>query len=281
MVHRPDESPESLWRLPEPPRRIRLRRWSVLADFAPRAFFSALFGGAASLVLFLAILASATYLFGIDIPGKILDVKFEQASGKRTHDQYRVTYQFRAGDEPVTRQTFIDAGQVPALPFELKTGAPAPVRLLRLLPRISSDLATPKDPLWGLLLFLLFAVGWATFGCFVPYACWRDVWLQWRLVKYGREAHERIGDLQVRKGSKTGPRLDITFSYPCGVATMSVPAYWHDGSRHSGSGLSGFAPCILRGMARPIVQVGDPVTVLYDPSHTSRATVYEFSFFRC
>lgn len=280
MADNQRDASATLCRLPEPPRKVRLRRWSVLPDLWARAFFSIFFGAGALLVLIAALLSAGRYFWGVEVPGQIVDVQFEAAAGKRSTDRYRVNYRFRAGRDSIPGTTEIEVSQVPAMPFELKPGAPVAVRVLPWLPRYSSTPAAEEVPFWGLFLFLLFAAGFDAFACVVQYGLWRDVVRQWRLMKYGREAHERIGDLRTKTGSKGGCWLDITFSYPCGVATMKIPAYWHNGARRGDGGVCGFAPSILRGTPNPLVQIGDPITVLYDPARSSRAIVCDFSMFR-
>ena len=253
-----NSGPETGFRLPPPPRRVRLSRWSVLGELAWRGFFSVTFGAAALLLLFAVLLSAATFCWGDEVPGQITDAEFEPARGKY-RARYSIHYEFTAGREVVQGQAYIDADQVSALPFELKSGADVEVRVLPWAPALSSTLAVQAPSFWVLLVFLLFFVFFDGCVCFLQYGLWSDILAHWRLVKYGKEAHERIAGVQVKQGSKGSWWYEITFSYPAGVASMIVPRI---------------------GSADREVQVGEPITVLYDPARNSRAIAYDFSYFR-
>jgi hypothetical protein len=248
-----------------------------MGEFLWLGFFSVLFGTGAIVVSLAAFISTALYFWGIDLPGQIVSVQFE---GAPASGRYRIDYQFRVGNKPVTGQTLINADRGASLPFELKMGAHVQVRVLSILPGMSSTLE-PNKSTWGLLLFLLFAGCFDAFTSFLQYAFWHEILLQRLLVKYGQESHEKIGDIQIRTGSRMSKWLEITFSYPCGVATMTVPAYGLKAGDDCTDGTTCYAPAITHGMPVSYVKVGDPLTVLYKPDRASCAIIYDFSYFRC
>jgi len=130
------------------------------------------------------------------------------------------------------------------------------------------------------LFFLLFAGCIVAFIGFAQYAIWYSMLLHRRLLKHGAVADGEIAEIATYAWPGW-PWHDITFRYPLGEVTFSVWAARRDAHGKPQRCALFYRPRMLGGMPVPGAEVGDPVTVLYDPAHPSRAVPYEFSYFRC
>lgn len=226
------------------------------------------------LMAFTTFVFAGVYFWGVEVPGKIADVKAEQAN------RYLIQYEYRSGRGTATGQAEFNFPDSAEAPFELKPGASVGVRVFPLVPRATSALAAERQSIWGLLFFLLFAGSIITFLSFAQYALWYGVLLQIWLVKHGTASEGQIVDIQFY-AMPGWPWHDITVSFPHGQTTFSVTAARQDLDREPRRCALIYRPRLLGGVPVPGAEFGGSVTVLYDPARPSRAMAYEFSYFRC
>jgi hypothetical protein len=223
-----------------------------------------LFQSVTGLLLWLGVL-----LLGTDVEGHV--VRKTEHQGKKGSVSYTLDYAVGVGGAEYPGQVALTAAEYTTL----GEGDAVTVRLLTWLPQYGHwPRVQSYSPLgnvaswWGICLFwngILSVFVWQFY--ILP-------WLLWWLVRYGRPTRGVVRSVNSWTGKGGVRYYRITYEY------TSDPIEVEAGGAYSGSGTAGPPHTRTIQSAAPeaaTVQVGDVLTVLYDPRRPQRSLLYRFA----
>jgi len=203
------------------------------------------------------LLASAATHFGITVPGQISG-KNAQRGGKGS-SRYHVDFTYQ-----VDEQNFASRMSVEKRAYErINIGDRVQVRILPLAPAASAfvtSLNTPSDVVCTLSFFCFASVMfvWVSYSEVVQFLRRRH------LARFGKPTLGHITDKQVYRGKST--RYGIVYRYETPKGAASPKRVTHEGTTVWVSQLDYEA-----------TQIGEEITVLYDPDHPDRSMLYRYA----
>ena len=250
--------------LPPPPRRLRARpgigwvptvsRWFLRLFITPHCIVGV--GLILSLLYTMLVL-----LFGTDMPGQITDFNIHQSKGKPV---YHITYRYTVDQIDYFRELGVNAEQY----ANVQKGQPLAVRVFPAFPATSPQPQGPDNPWSNLPGNLLLVLFWNGILSMFVWMAWIAPWRKRQLLIHGAATGGQIIAKDRVTGGKGGPRYQVQYAYfvpqeeTAGLAPMGLPCNGQ--------------------MEVPVndftaADIGQSVTVIYDPRKPKRSLVYEFA----
>jgi hypothetical protein len=235
---------------PSPPRKVRLR-WQryAISNFVGSAAFVALFLclGFGSPMIW------GGHWFGVDVPGRI-SAKEAVAGGKRnTEVSYRSTFSFRAEGQDYTIAAYVKK----ATYDRVKIGDPVQVRVLSVWPGASASIEPPAFNLCPLFMGIVMS---AFLIVHFFYALCMSI-IRRNLIRNGIATLGRVTNKWRVTRRKRGTCYNVSYCYK---AT--------DGAKRRGS-------MTVNINEWDALQVGDTVTVLFNPNNKESSVIYRCAEF--